>query len=96
MDISNLRILARKRLERCWVNGTPLRKTYKNLYCEICNIDCEKCVILSMGYSWRSGWVFLCSDCYRNLNYWKEEIENMNISINEYTVYKDLNSIYEI
>ena len=92
----NLRVLARKRLEKCWNIGTPLKKNYKNLYCEICNINCEKCVILPVGLSWRSGWVFLCEECYRNLDYWNEEVEIMNLSIDKYTVEKDPNSIYEM
>jgi hypothetical protein len=73
--------------ERVWVDGSPLRKPYTALKCELCNESVTSAVVLSVGLTWRSGWVFLCDACYLDANFWDEDAAEMDRAMELYRVY---------
>lgn len=77
----HLQNTAKTRLETVFVQGSPLKQKYTTLSCENCEIVCEDAVITSVGFSWRSGWIILCKECYKNLNIWEETDERQKQSI---------------
>lgn len=46
--------------------------TEKTYECDNCNTSHPGVVVVPMGLSWRSGWVFLCYACHKHLNIWDE------------------------
>ncbi len=81
-----IRDIARKRTEQVWTQGSPLSTLYETLSCELCQQDIQEAVCLSVGYSWRSGWVFLCDKCYYSTNYWEEDEATLKNNYNKYCV----------
>jgi len=83
---TKIRDIARKRVEKVWTQGSPLSIPYDTLSCELCQNDIKEAVCLSVGYSWRSGWVFLCDKCYYSTNYWDEDDTTLKQNYNKYVV----------
>lgn len=81
-----IRDIARKRTEQVWNKGSPLSLSYDSLSCELCHKDVKEAVCLSVGYSWRSGWVFLCDKCYYSANYWDEDETTLKAKYQKYVV----------
>jgi hypothetical protein len=81
-----IRDIAKQRAEQVWDQGSPLNKEYKSLCCETCSMDTQEAVCLPIGYSWRSGWVFLCEECYYAANYWQEDEDALKKDYDRYCV----------
>ena len=81
-----IRDIAKQRVEAVWIHGSPMKGIYTTLSCELCIKDIKEAVCMPLGYSWRSGWVFLCKDCYYSANYWKEDEDDLDITYNNYCV----------
>lgn len=77
----HLKHIAKTRSDLVFTQGSPRTQKYTTISCENCEIVCEEAVVTSVGLSWRSGWVLLCKECYRNLNIWKETDEQQDKSI---------------
>ena len=84
--IDQVKKVAKQRRELVWVEGSPLQKAYATLACDLCSKDTKEATCMSTGYSWRSGWVFLCKDCHLNLKYWHEEEEKLQQEYDHYRV----------
>ena len=85
-QIDKVRKIGRQRAEQVWVQGSPLQIEYTTLACDVCSKDTKEATCMSIGYSWRSGWVFLCKDCHLNLKYWHDEEEKLNKEYDHYRV----------
>lgn len=81
--------LARERAEQVWSAGSPLEANKQaapdSLACERCGRgDLEEAVALSIGLSWRCGWLVVCDACYHELDYWRESEELRRAMIQRY------------
>lgn len=81
-----LKECVKRRYELVWSRESPLSMKYETLECENCNKSLKEAVVLSIGLSWRSGWLILCDECYRKLNYWDETEEQQNKMMDRYRV----------
>ncbi len=81
-----IRDIAKQRVEQVWQQDSPLNSKYNILSCELCHKDINEAVCMPVGYSWRSGWVFLCKQCYLESNYWADDDEKLEIMYDRYCV----------
>jgi hypothetical protein len=81
-----IRDIASQRAEHVWTSGSPLTHTYTTLSCELCDESTQEATCMPVGYSWRSGWVFLCKKCYIKTNYWEDKEEDLEHMYTKYCI----------
>jgi len=79
---TNLKEITRTRVDSVWQKGSPLKYHYKTISCEQCKLPQQQAIVVSVGWSWRSG----CDDCNCRLNYWDETDEQIKISFDRYSI----------
>ena len=79
--------IGRNRTETVWRTGSPLHADFHNMIvCEQCSFQKEAATVRPLGWSWRSGWVILCKECYNAIDYWEETDDGREASYLRYRI----------
>lgn len=70
----------------CWVEGPPVARPVPDLHCDWCDAKVESAAAVSVGMSWRGGWVYMCEPCYGGVNPWQEGEADARASYDFYEV----------